>query len=161
MPPVGARTLTEWMTCFVQDTGATRMSGASSHPSNRDPKRAKHSMSDVVVGGDGNVAGKEITNVAEDASSAKSSAQHDLLHLALAWSSASAPSLLTRETRLLPWKQIPQMRRGNGWESRHRRRRSQHSRRPSKHSRHPSQRSRHPSQRSPSQQQLRQRQQPQ
>ena len=51
------------------------MSGASSHPSNRDPKRAKHSMSDVVVGGDGNVAGKEITNVAEDASSAKSSAQ--------------------------------------------------------------------------------------
>ena len=51
------------------------MSGASSHPSNRDPKRAKHSMSDVVVGGDGNVAGKEITNVAEESSSAKSSAQ--------------------------------------------------------------------------------------
>ena len=68
------RTSTEWMTCFVQDTGATRMSGPSSHPSNRDAKRAKHSMSDVVVGGDVNVAGTDITNVAEDASSAKSSA---------------------------------------------------------------------------------------
>ena len=50
------------------------MSGPSSHPSNRDAKRAKHSMSDVVVGGDVNVAGTDITNVAEDASSAKSSA---------------------------------------------------------------------------------------